>query len=83
MLWKEGVTMPVPSHVKCLDHHKGACEGAVEYRYALSPTGKSFPRCDLHWEIRLREQEEINTKYPSLQPHDFDPMDAGERWEED
>jgi hypothetical protein len=59
------------------------CEGAVEYRFALSPTGRQFPRCDHHWALRLNEQERINATYPTLQPADFDPFYAGERWDEE
>jgi hypothetical protein len=69
---------------KCLDDHgDNTCRGPVEYRFALSATGKSFPRCDAHWGLRLDEQERINTRYPTLQPADFDPSYAGERWDED
>lgn len=68
---------------QCLDHQKGDCEGPVELRMALSGTGIPFPRCDKHWGARLEEQERINRTYPTLQPSDFDPAYAGERWEED
>jgi hypothetical protein len=68
----------------CLDEGDGGqCDGPVEYRMALSGTGKSFPRCDRHWDKRLEKQEEINERYPTLPPADFDPAYAGERWEED
>jgi hypothetical protein len=66
--------------MECLDSHKGNCEGAVEYRMALSATGKSFPRCEKHWSDRLDEQEKINERYPALPPSDFDPTYAGEEW---
>lgn len=59
------------------------CKGAVEYRMALSGTGRSFPRCDAHWAKRLDTQDEINRKYPTLAPSDWSPLDAGEQWEED
>jgi hypothetical protein len=59
------------------------CYGTVEYRMALSGTGKSFPRCEKHWDQRLKVQDEINQRYPTLPPADFDPGYAGERWEED
>ena len=57
--------------------------GAVEYRMALSGTGKSFPRCDKHWGERLETQEQINERYPTLAPSNFDPADAGERWDDE
>ncbi len=69
--------------LQCLDHHQGGCEGEVEYRYALSATGRSFPRCDAHWSARLDEQERINQRYPQHAPSDFDPSYAGESWDED
>ncbi len=68
--------------LECLDGPTG-CEGTVEYRLPLSATGRSFPRCDAHWAKRLAFQEETNRKYPTLPPADFDPLYAGERWEED
>lgn len=68
---------------ECLDYHVDSCEGDIEWRYPLSATGRSFLRCDRHWDMRLQAQEEINRRYPSQQPADFDPMYAGERWDED
>jgi hypothetical protein len=71
----------------CLDFgSRIECSGAVEYRMALSGTGKPYPRCDLHWERRLVEQERIERAYaPSSDcaPVGFDPTYAGERWEAD
>lgn len=69
--------------VMCLDKDYSPCRGAVEYRFALSATGRSFPRCDKHWDERLRDQEAINRRYPTHAPSDFDPTYAGESWEED
>ena len=70
--------------MKCLDdYEESTCSGPVEYRFALSGTGKSFPRCDHHWQMRLIKQDEINRRYPYHQPYDFDPSYAGERWDED
>lgn len=68
--------------LECLEGPDG-CAGAVEYRMALSGTGKSFPRCDTHWGERLDEQERINMAHPVHAPRDFNELDAGERWEED
>lgn len=67
--------------LRCLDGPDG-CQGEVEYRMALSSTGKQFPRCDKHWDERLATQEIINERYPFLPPHDFDPGYAGERWDD-
>lgn len=71
----------------CLDDNKSECAGPVEYRMALSATGKSFPRCDRHWSLRLKEQDRINATYghpdSDVAPSWFDPTAAGERWDED
>jgi len=67
---------------ECLDANDD-CQGRVEYRMALSSTGKSFPRCELHWGLRLEEQDRINERYPELPPSDWSPLDAGESWDED
>lgn len=66
---------------QCLDGPDG-CSGPVEYRMALSGTGRSFPRCDAHWARRLDEQDRITRTYPdSPAPPDwFDPSAAGEHW---
>jgi hypothetical protein len=68
--------------ITCLEHGDD-CKGTVEYRYPLSGTGRSFPRCDHHWDKRLDEQERINRTYPATAPSDFDPAYAGEHWDED
>jgi hypothetical protein len=72
------------THDDCLDGPTD-CEGPVEYRMALSGTGKPFPRCDKHWDERLDKQDEINQRYPDspVAPADFDPAYAGEHWDED
>ena len=70
--------------MECLDRNsRTPCEGEVEYRTPLSSTGRSFPRCDKHWEIRLEKQEDINRRFPVNAPADFDPTYAGERWDDD
>lgn len=69
--------------VECLE--KGPmCSGKVEYRMPLTATGKSFPRCALHWSQRLRVQEDIQERYPDspAAPAWFDPAIAGESWDE-
>lgn len=71
--------------LECLDQRDGECAGPVEYRYALSGTGRSFPRCDRHWAKRLDVQEGLNRRYghpdSSVPPSDFDPTYAGESWD--
>lgn len=73
------------SGTRCLDEGRGNCEGQVEFRLPLTATGRSFPRCERHWNERLDTQEEISRKYPDspLPPADFDPLYAGERWDEE
>ena len=71
-----------PETPECLDG-SADCYGAVEYRMPLSGTGKSFPRCDMHWSERLDRQAEIDARYPVNAPSDFDPYYAGESWDED
>ena len=69
--------------IECLDDRgENTCAGEVEYRYALSASGRSFPRCDRHWGKRLVEQERIDNDYPDSDtaPSWFDPSYAGERW---
>lgn len=56
------------------------CNGAVMFRMSLSPSGENFPRCESHWGKRLKEQDQINQRYPELPPADFDPLFAGETW---
>jgi hypothetical protein len=47
----------------CLDEYRGGCEGEVEYRIPMSPTGKWFPRCEKHFDDRVKEQERISKTY--------------------
>lgn len=70
--------------MECVDERPDdPCTGAIEYRYALSGSGASFPRCDRHWEERLRRQEQIDRDYPDspVAPSWFDPEAAGESWD--
>ena len=65
----------------CLDYGRSACKGKTEYRVALSSTGKSFQRCEKHWDERLAEQERIQSTYGgAAAPSWFDPTYAGESW---
>ena len=71
--------------LECLDDYgDGECSGPVEYRMSVSPSGRSFPRCDRHWGKRLVEQQKINRDYPDspIPPAGFDPAYAGERWDD-
>lgn len=70
------------TELRCLqDYGDRTCDGPVERRYALSPTGVRHPRCDRHWATRLVEQERINNEYGGvIAPSTFDPGYAGETW---
>lgn len=67
----------------CLNFAPGECGGDVEYRMPLSGTGRSFPRCDKHWDERLDVEQGIRERYPEHPPSDYDFYDAGEYWSED
>ena len=53
---------PPLTYADCLEGPWG-CSGAVEYRTPLSGTGRSYPRCDLHWWKRCERQVQINVRY--------------------
>lgn len=71
---------------ECLNGPTG-CSGTVEYRLALSPSGRSFPRCEGHWLKRLDTEQhsvKVHGSWRSdVPPAGFDPLAAGERWLED
>lgn len=58
------------------------CNGPVEYRMALSGTGRSYPRCAHHWDRRLDKEQELQERYPPQPPDDWSHWDAGEYWDE-
>lgn len=59
------MTTETLNYEDCLDFDpcNGDCAGAVEYRMAMSPTGISYPRCDLHMEQRWETQQRISRDY--------------------
>jgi hypothetical protein len=59
----------------CLDEYMGDCEGEVEYRIPMSPTGKSFPRCEKHFSERLDTQERISKDYGVPMFYEMGPED--------
>lgn len=61
------------------------CSGGVQYRMPLSGTGRSFPRCDGHWNKRLEKEDQLRRDFPDspVPPPWFDPMAAGETWDVD
>lgn len=69
--------------LECLDDYgDNECKGPVEYRCPLSPSGRAFPRCEHHWELRL-DKEENMIPDSDVAPAWLDPSYAGERWEDD
>ena len=72
------------SGLECLDDRGGRskCSGPVEYRWP-GYGEKLWPRCERHGEKRLELQREIGRAARSSPPADFDPLDAGEVWDED
>lgn len=75
---------PVDEALKCLEalpDESSTCEGAVEYRTPLSTSGRPFPRCEHHWELRLDLEDGLRLRYPSRPPADWSPEDAGESWD--
>lgn len=71
------------AHLECLDGPEG-CRGEVEYRTTPDRDDfKAFPRCVAHFEQRLRTSKHILELTSPVPPRWFDPLAAGERWEED
>jgi len=68
----------------CIDGPQG-CVGAVELRPSPPMGERSFARCEAHQERRWArfegslEQEALSPSPPAW----FDPMDAGERWDDE
>lgn len=58
------------------------CEGPVEYRWP-GYGEKQWPRCEKHGEERIDRERVNQERYPEQRPADFDPLAAGERWDED
>lgn len=73
------------SAVECLEAAWAGrwCVGPVEFREPVSGSGRSFPRCEAHWQRRLEREAEIRERYPVRPPADWSPLDAGEAWDEE
>jgi len=68
----------------CLEWAEGednSCSGPVEYRMPLSGTGRAFPRCEHHWDLRLQERERELER--DERARHVDPSYAGERYWDD
>lgn len=59
------------------------CRGTVELW--VTETGYRIYRCGAHRAAVIARLEKINRRYPNTPtpPKWFDPLDAGERWNED
>ena len=80
------MTAPAEAPVKCLDRHKGACEGEVEYHHnPYSSSLKAWPRCDKHYTAYVEYMAGVSQRYPDTPnpPPGFDPSYAGETWNDD
>lgn len=78
--------MTVDYVIECIeDYHCDECGGEVKYRMSLTGTGMAIPRCDKHWGVRLENHQAHMRVYPDspMPPSWFDPMDAGEVWDDD
>ena len=67
----------------CIDGPDG-CDGPVEWGTTPDRDDfRAFTRCRAHYERRCKAAEEHLRKYPVHAPADFDPLYAGETWDED
>lgn len=69
--------------MECLDGPDG-CGGPVELRWP-GYGEKRWPRCERHGEERVAREEENIARYAPdgpVAPEGFDPLDAGESWED-
>lgn len=69
-----------------LDGPQG-CEGPVAAYPALSGSGMFWTRCERHYAAYVERVapriEETRRRYPVMAPSDYDPLFAGESWDED
>jgi hypothetical protein len=84
--WQEqndAMRAAVSETLTCLDYGRGPCRGPVEMRWP-GHGHRNFPRCEAHQEKRLEQAEADNAKYPDspIAPEWFDPLAAGETWDE-
>lgn len=70
---------------ECLDYIDGDCSGPVIARASLGGTGALIPRCGHHYDVAYERAMGLRDDYPDspAAPEWFDPMDAGESWDED
>jgi hypothetical protein len=70
--------------LECMNGPEG-CRGPVEWHSIDPGRQKAFPRCEAHWDRRLRSRENSMELYADsdVAPSWFDPSIAGERWDDD
>lgn len=77
--------MSVSEQLACIEGPNG-CEGAVEYRWP-GYGERNWPRCEKHGDARVERQQQTHERYghpdSACAPAGFDPLDAGERWDDD
>ena len=56
------IVEPTLTFDDCLDGPLG-CAGEVSYRMPMSGSGRSFARCDGHFEVRWATQERLSRDY--------------------
>ncbi|MBO2464991.1 hypothetical protein [Actinomadura violacea] len=57
------------------------CQGEVSGRESFGGTGQMIYECAAHMARSWNRELELRRRYPVLPPGDWDPMDAGERWD--
>jgi hypothetical protein len=72
------------SDLSCVDRGGAEpCAGEVEYRTTPDRAdGKPFPRCEHHFDLRMRSVERNLELQSPVRPAWFDESYAGERWDE-
>jgi len=79
MLWRG---IEIDEH-ECMDAGGYGVECSGEVTVQFSAMGTPNPRCEAHWERRFQSERRIRQYECALPPDDFDPTDAGERWDDD
>lgn len=69
--------------LECADGPGRECEGPVTWNSLDPGVRPANPYCRGHWYARCRRDQEIRERYPYHAPADFDPMYAGEYWDDD
>lgn len=57
------------------------CHGQVSGRPSFGGTGQMIYECAAHMAQAWDREQALRRRYPVLPPSDWDPIDAGERWD--